>query len=155
MEASRCHLYTPLCLAPASRCHFVLSLCTLQSTSISQKGVFTHSFYFSALFSWGVFFLQLPLRGQWGPVFLGPMGDNSWRKRLTDYHSQALQTADWNAFQVIMFKRPICLSRTLGLKCRLLVWHMFRNLRRCSQGMEAGGHSLWTTPAILWLAGRT
>ena len=42
--------------------------------------------------------------------------------------------SDWNKFSVFLTKRPISLSMSFGLRGRLLVWHTYKDLQRCSQG---------------------
>lgn len=41
-----------------------------------------------------------------------------------------------------LWKKPICLSKSFGLRSRLLVWHTTRRLWRCFQGKEAGRHNI-------------
>ena len=68
---------------------------------------------------------------------------NNWSKFLASYHTQALHRQQTETSPVFLWKRPIHLSRRLGLRCRLLVWHTSRNLWKCYQAMEAGGCNLW------------
>lgn len=55
------------------------------------------------------------------------------------------QTKDWNTPYLFLWKRPICLSWSLGLRGRLQILYTYRGLWRLSQGTEAGGCYLCTS----------
>lgn len=61
------------------------------------------------------------------------------------------QTVDRNTLPVFLGKGPVCLTRSFGLRERLLVGHTLRGLWRGSQGMEAGGSNLCSPSVSLQL----
>jgi hypothetical protein len=56
------------------------------------------------------------------------------------------QTTDGNTSCLLcVWKRPICLSWSLGLRGRLQILHTYRDLWRLSQGTQAAGCYLFTS----------
>lgn len=77
----------------------------------------------------------------WVPRHCNNWRDSSWHTTTL----RALQRWTGNTPPVFL-KSLLCLSGNFGLRAKLLVWHTYRGLWRCSQGMQAGGHNLYTLP---------
>lgn len=127
----------------------------LQSTSISQRGAFIIFWCPGFYIRCSRFYTWCPGDAPWSS------GSSGWQMCVSGSHgtvtngetilgqlspSSTAQTADWNTLPFFLWKRPISLCWSFGLRHRFLVWHITRIILRCSLEMETSGHQLCTLP---------